>query len=233
MQARSVPTQTSPGAGQNAAALQQRAQRENDDRAYDTAAADSPGPVRRGTRRRSSRTAPAPAPTTSKVRRDQQAIDTLSRQIDYERRADDRMNAAPGTPGHRHEHAHAGPRELPRRLRRHGTGDADAREVPPAAGRRTISRSSSSCRRCGRSTWPPGTRSSASRRRAPSCKRDVVEVAAPPASVSARGSSRPGSRSAAAPRPSRRGRQASTPGSRADEPASCRRRPPRRSARAC
>jgi len=90
MQARSVPTQTSPGAGQNAAALQQRAQRENDDRAYAQQLQTLRAQYERDSQTLQQDRARAGA-DDSKVRRDQQAIDTLSRQIDYERRADDRM----------------------------------------------------------------------------------------------------------------------------------------------
>lgn len=94
LQARTVGAQTGQGMGQSTgttATVQQRAQRESDDRAY-----DQQMQALRAQDTRDSQTLQQDRARTGaddvKVRHDQQAIDTLSRQIDYERRADDRMN---------------------------------------------------------------------------------------------------------------------------------------------
>jgi hypothetical protein len=94
LQTRAVGTQTGQGMGQTTGtttAVQQRAQRDSDDRAY-----DQQMQTLRAQDTRDSQTLQQDRTRVGaddvKVRHDQQAIDALSRQIDYERRADDRMN---------------------------------------------------------------------------------------------------------------------------------------------
>jgi hypothetical protein len=94
MQARTVSMQTSQSAGQisgNSAVVQQRTQRENDDRAYDQQMQGLRAQYARDTQTLQQDHARVSA-DDARVHHDQQAIDALNRQVDYERRADDRMN---------------------------------------------------------------------------------------------------------------------------------------------